>query len=276
MATLGIEVATSSPRALASNAALISGEREAVLIDTALTLPDTAPIIEMVRASGKELTKVLISHAHPDHYFGIDVVRNAFPSVEVLARQPVIDQISEYRAKLIHWQEMYSTDELPSELRLPEPLEGDAVEIEGERIELIDLMRIETLHATAFYLPSERTLVAGDFVYAGAHLYMSDVADPDSWIAELGRVRDNYEIDQVIPGHGTLGGPDQLDDCITWLRDWKQLAQPGVRFTDIAKGMMDRYPDNDLALLLWLTRGPGFGLAGAAEIGVPPEVLGGP
>jgi hypothetical protein len=27
--------------------------------------------------------------------------------------------------------------------------------------------------------------------------------------------------------------------------------------------------------LLWLTRGPGFGLAGAKETGVPPELLGG-
>jgi hypothetical protein len=28
-------------------------------------------------------------------------------------------------------------------------------------------------------------------------------------------------------------------------------------------------------MLLWLTRGPSFGLVGPKELGVPPEVLGG-
>jgi hypothetical protein len=39
--------------------------------------------------------------------------------------------------------------------------------------------------------------------------------------------------------------------------------------------MTRRYPNHGLAILLWLTRGPGFGLAGAKEIGVPPALLGG-
>ena len=33
-------------------------------------------------------------------------------------------------------------------------------------------------------------------------------------------------------------------------------------------------PDRDLPMLLWLTRGPSFGLIGPKELGVPPEVFG--
>jgi glyoxylase-like metal-dependent hydrolase (beta-lactamase superfamily II) len=271
---LTVEVMTSSPRSLASNAVLVTGEDEAVLIDTALTLADNDPIVERLRASGKQLKAVLVSHAHPDHYFGIDVVRDAFPEASVCARRSVIEQISEYRAKVIHWQELYA-GEIPTTLRLPDPLDGDSVRLEGSVIELIDLFMIESLHATAFYLPSEKTLVAGDFVYARAHHYMSDVGDPDAWISELERVRDGFEIERVIPGHGPSGGAELLDESIAYLRDWKDVARVDVRFTDIAKQMMERYPDYDLGLLLWLTRGPGFGLAGAGEIGVPPELLGG-
>jgi hypothetical protein len=36
---------------------------------------------------------------------------------------------------------------------------------------------------------------------------------------------------------------------------------------------MARYPQHALAILLWVTRGPGFGLSGAAEIGMPAGVL---
>lgn len=52
-------------------------------------------------------------------------------------------------------------------------------------------------------------------------------------------------------------------------------ARPRVHFTAIAKEMMRRYPNHGLPLLLWLTCGPGFGTAGAKEIGVPSELLGG-
>jgi glyoxylase-like metal-dependent hydrolase (beta-lactamase superfamily II) len=271
---LGIEVITSSPRGLASNAVILTGEREAVLVDTAFLLPDTQPIIDALMATGKELTTVLVSHAHPDHYFGIDLVREAFPGVEVYARQPVIEQISEFKAKIIHWQELFAGD-VPHTLRVPKPIEGDAVTLEGKRIELIDLYMIESLFATAFYLPDEKTLIAADLVYADAHHYMSDVGDPDAWIGELERVRDGYDIEHVIPGHGAAGGPELIEASIRYLTDWREVAQPGVRGVEIARQMMDRYPDYALGLLLWLTRGPGFGLAGAAELGVPPELLGG-
>ena len=38
---------------------------------------------------------------------------------------------------------------------------------------------------------------------------------------------------------------------------------------------MRRYPDYGLPIFLWLTRGPGFSTAGAKEVGVPAELLGG-
>ena len=52
-----------------------------------------------------------------------------------------------------------------------------------------------------------------------------------------------------------------------------EVARPGVRFVEVAREMMRRYPDHRGAILLWLTRGPGFGLSGARELGVPAELL---
>ena len=64
-----------------------------------------------------------------------------------------------------------------------------------------------------------------------------------------------------------------LDASVQWMRDYKEVAKPGVRFVDIAKAMMARYPKHALAILLWVTRGPGFGLCGAAEAGLPAGLL---
>jgi hypothetical protein len=72
---------------------------------------------------------------------------------------------------------------------------------------------------------------------------------------------------------------DALAWNVTWLyavlRFTLGITKPGVHFTAVAREMMRRYPDYGLPILLWLTRGPGFGTAGAKEVGVPAELLGG-
>lgn len=271
---LNFQIFTGQEFALSNNAVLIFGEHDAVLVDTCLILSDAARLVEMIRATGKTLQAVYITHAHPDHYFGNGVVHEAFPSARFLARQGVIDFMQEYRAKLVHWREMFG-DEMPRTLPMPEPLVGSHTMLEGKEIRFVDLPVSETVHATAYYIPSEKTIVAGDLVYSGMHHYLADTNHPESWIEALNVVRRLGPIDRVFPGHGPIGGIELLDASEAWLRDYIAVAQHGVRFVDIAKEMTRRYPDHGLAILLWLTRGPGFGLAGAKEIGVPPQLLGG-
>ncbi len=271
---LNFHVFTGRDFALANNAVLIAGERDAILIDTCLVLSDAARLVEMIRGSGKTLKAVYITHAHPDHYFGNGVVHEAFPAAGFFARQGVIDFMQEYRAKLVHWREMFG-DEMPQSLPLPEPLVGGSTLLEGKEIQFVDLPVSETVHATAYYVPSERAVVVGDLVFSGMHHYVADTNHPDSWIEALRVVRRLGPIERVFPGHGPAGGPELLDASEAWLRDYRDVARPGVRFVEVAKEMMRRYPKHGLPLLLWLTRGPGFGLAGAKELGVPPELLGG-
>jgi glyoxylase-like metal-dependent hydrolase (beta-lactamase superfamily II) len=272
--SLRFQIFTGQEFALSNNAVLISGQSDAILIDTCLVLSDAARLVEMIRASGKALKAVYITHAHPDHYFANGIVQEAFPGARFFARQGVIDFMQEYRAKIVHWREMFG-EETPRTLPMPEPLVGNHTLLEGEEIRFVDLPVSETVHATAFYIPSQKALVAGDLVYSGSHHYIADTNYPESWIEALHLVRRLGPLDHVFPGHGPRGGSELLDASEAWLRDYMDVAKPGVRFVEIAREMTRRYPDHRLAILLWLTRGPGFGLAGAREIGVPSQLLGG-
>ncbi len=124
----------------------------------------------------------------------------------------------EFRAKIVHWQEMYR-GELPAALPLPEPLVGDSLQLEGHDVTFVDLFMVETVYATAFYLPAQKTFIAGDLVYAQAQHYMSDVNDPDTWMAALQGVRKVGPIEKLFPGHGPVGGvnfsPPAFNGCAT-------------------------------------------------------------
>lgn len=86
-------------------ATLITGERDAMLVDAGFTRADGHRLIADVLDTGKALTKVLISHADPDYYWGAEVLADAFPHAELLATPLVIHHIREkYEGKLKAWE----------------------------------------------------------------------------------------------------------------------------------------------------------------------------
>src|SRR5881398_1585484 len=64
---------------------LISGARDAVLIDGGFTLPDGKALAEAIKASGKKLTTIYISQSDPDYYFSLAPIKAAFPEAKVIA-----------------------------------------------------------------------------------------------------------------------------------------------------------------------------------------------
>src|SRR4029077_7550809 len=54
-----------------TSATLISGERDAVLVDAFLTVEQVHAAVEWIAASSKNPTTIYITHGHGDHFFGI-------------------------------------------------------------------------------------------------------------------------------------------------------------------------------------------------------------
>ena len=64
---------------MVTSVSLITGERDAVLIDVALTIQDAEQIVKWIEATGKSLTTIYITHGHGDHFFGLNPILSAFP-----------------------------------------------------------------------------------------------------------------------------------------------------------------------------------------------------
>lgn len=66
-----------------SNSYLISGASEAVLFDVFLRRDDSVQLVDRIAGLGKHLNAVWISHAHPGHYGGLDVITERFPEARI-------------------------------------------------------------------------------------------------------------------------------------------------------------------------------------------------
>src|SRR5216683_4147970 len=79
----------------ATAVSLISGEHDAVLVDALLTPEEARRAVDWIRATGKNLTTIYITHGHGDHFFGLTTLLAAFPDARAVTTAAVIPDAQE-------------------------------------------------------------------------------------------------------------------------------------------------------------------------------------
>ena len=86
---------------------LIMGEKDCVLVDCQWTRSNAYRVIAEIAESNLNLTAVYATHAHPDHYWGIGYISQAFPQAKLYARPEDIPVINaQFHDKTEHWEEI--------------------------------------------------------------------------------------------------------------------------------------------------------------------------
>ena len=258
---------------IAEISVIILGEKEAVLIDSQWKPSDAKEVAKMIADSGRELTHILITHGHPDHYWGLGTILETFPKAKVLARDGIRSEIAnQFAAKWIHWQPLMG-DDIPLSPVVPDVLEGDKLMLEGEEIRIIDLPPHEVENSVVYYVPSEQALITGDLIFSKMHAYFADLNNPSGWIEALQLMKTIGPVKTIYPGHGPVGDASLIDEAIHYMEVYQSYAKPGVPLPEIVAGMTQDFPDYDGEIILWWTRGPSFGIFGPRSQGVPERLL---
>ena len=120
---------------------LIYGERDAVLVDTFLSIEHSKQLVDWLVESGKNLTAIYVTHAHGDHFFGLKLLLDRFPNARAFATSSSIAGMrSQIEPDFIRsfWEPRFP-GQVPSQLVAPEILEGDTLSLEGEELRIIHL-----------------------------------------------------------------------------------------------------------------------------------------
>src|SRR6202008_3835985 len=108
---------------------LISGERDAVLVDTPITVEQARALANWVAARGKNLTTIYATHGHGDHFFGASTVLERFPHARFVARPDVIKvmrQQASPESLATFWNPRFP-DQISSHLAIAEELTGNVI-----------------------------------------------------------------------------------------------------------------------------------------------------
>ncbi len=265
MSDLRLDVYTSPLRDLPNGgqfspttSTLVYGPTEAALVDTQYMADDVDEVIRRIDATGTTLTAIYVTHAHADHYFGLQRLLERFPQASAVAAPVVAAEIAAGNDTIrADWAAMFSGAALDN-TAIPEPLDGDTITVDGEELRAIVVGQADIPNNTVLHIPSIAAVVAGDVVYNGINPFLA-VSDPDgwhSWLESLAKVAELHPR-IVVAGHKR---PELPDDDIAasvgatsaYLRDFLTEVEAASGSRDLVARMQRRYPDhgNPSALIL--------------------------
>src|SRR5215216_1264492 len=68
------------------NSTMVIGEKDILLIDPQFSLSEAHKLAAEILESRKHLATIYTTHAHPDHLFGLAVLKQAFPDAKIVAK----------------------------------------------------------------------------------------------------------------------------------------------------------------------------------------------
>jgi glyoxylase-like metal-dependent hydrolase (beta-lactamase superfamily II) len=265
---LSTQVIVGSQPGFLVTSTLVTGDKEAVLIDGAFTLADAHRVVAAVLDSGKKLTTVYVTHWHPDHYFGLVVVKQAFPKASFVALPETVAEIKKsWKGKVKQWGPMYG-DNLTAAPLIPAPLKDKKLTLEGQTLEIHGLVQGDSPQNSYVWIPSAKTVVAGDIVYQGVHPWTAETnaAARQAWLKSLDELA-ALGATTIVAGHKDPKLKDDasgIDATRHYLTTFDQ-ALAGSKTADELEGKLKaKYPGLALEIIAHFGAAAQFPAAAAA------------
>jgi len=216
-----------------SNAGLVTGAGQSLLVDTLFDLPMTREMLTGLEPITAEhpIRTVVNTHANGDHWFGNELVADA----EIIASAATGEEMAANGPQLIlglmehggavgrfanHIFEPFTFTGIT-----PTPatrtFSGElSVDVGGTEVRIIQLGPAHTAGDSVVFVPSERVLYAGDLLFIGG-TPISWAGPITNWINACDRML-SLDPQFVVPGHGPVVGTEgihQVRDYLSWVHE---------------------------------------------------------
>ncbi|MBP1133243.1 glyoxylase-like metal-dependent hydrolase (beta-lactamase superfamily II) [Serratia sp. PL17] len=227
---------------------IISGKHEVALIDAQFQRNDAEELVKKIKATGKKLTTVYISHSDPDFYFGLDVIKAAFPQAKIIASPGTIKEINATKdGKVAYWGPILK-DNAPKAVVVPQALQGDSFTVDGQKVEVKGLTG-PTPERTYVWIPALKAVVGGVPVAGdNIHPWVADNQTVESrahWQQTLEGIK-ALKPNVVVPGH-FLPGADQTLKSVTFTQNYLTTLEAELPKTknsaELIAAMKKHYPN---------------------------------
>ncbi|NND74339.1 MAG: MBL fold metallo-hydrolase [Ilumatobacter sp.] len=215
-----------------SNAGLVCGDGQSLLIDTLFDLRLTAAMLDRMAplTAAAPIATLVNTHANGDHCYGNREVRDRWATVDIVASRATAEEMPEVPPSMLaalnaapgDVGDLFRTffgdfafDGI--ELELPSiTFDGHfAVDVGGRSVELIEVGPAHTAGDTIAVVPDARTVYTGDILFIGGApiVWAGPLAN---WVAACDLMLE-MDVDTVVPGHGPVTDKAGIRDVREYL-----------------------------------------------------------
>src|SRR6267142_679682 len=253
-----IKVFTSPDDQFWTNSVIIEGKHEVMLVDAQLTKTNAEKVLLQIKETKKPLSIIYVTHAHADHFLGLEVFKEAYPRVRIIATSAVVDRINEvYQEKIDKWKKILGSGATSHAVAISK-FDGNFIKFESSTIEVLKNIQGDTDENTMLWIPGQRILITGDVLFNGMHVY---TAETDSkargkWLNSIEKIRE-LKPSVVIPGHSKVAAPLDASTAVDFTENYLLVFEEELKKAkdpdSLINAMKERFPS--AGLLLAIERG---------------------
>ena len=244
------------------NAYIFSDDKSVILVDCLRNSQEAAKLAAKIKEMGKPLTHLFITHGHPDHYTGMNVIKAEFPDVMIVVNTP---EIKEDIINFSTWMESVGWLEKEPALKPRSDANPDGFDYYGNisvlkrgRLVLAEGAVIEPFsnykpteceHLTTLYSKDLNAFFSNDFVYNGVHPWLAiDKQNIENWKEQLEEF--THVLDKTVtvyPGHGKPADITVFEKQLKYITDFEATVATAESREEAMQKMQELYPDHTQA-----------------------------
>ncbi|MBV7263363.1 MBL fold metallo-hydrolase [Photobacterium sp. WH24] len=250
-----VHMVTSSEKTFFTNAFIVETENSVILIDSMMTISEAEFVKQSIISIGKELSAVIITHPHPDHYNGLSTIIGEDHHISIYGTEKSSEVIiNSFDDKEKKWRP-YFGDEWPK-VKIPPNrfIQGSEVlYFDNIRFSFEEIGKGESNSDLLIKVGNHDSIIfVGDLVFNNMHSFMND-GHSSLWISKLQKIKEKVHKSCIIfTGHGE---PDQayflIEKQISYIKlyqnEIQSISQGRSQLTDDEKSIFveiisRRYP----------------------------------
>jgi len=228
------------------NSTIIAGEKELLLIDAQFSLSSAHRLTAQLLEMNKPLTTIYITHPHPDHLFGLAVLKQAFPNAHVYALPQTAGAVANaWPNRQKFWFPTYGNNIPGPEPIIPEALTTPVLNFEGHQFPITGPVGGSDGPGNSFvWIPELKAVITGDIVFDHAYFGVTKDKNREEWLKSIDQVL-ALKPAIIVPGHE---GPKATRNTksIEWMKkyiaDWEANVKKSKDPADMKKRVLKQYP----------------------------------
>jgi glyoxylase-like metal-dependent hydrolase (beta-lactamase superfamily II) len=230
------------------NTQMIEGPTAVVIFDGQLLLPYADEVASYARTLGKPVDRIILSHAHTDHWAGLQALTGRFPDARVFALDGVAGQLrAKGSARLDSFRPVHG-DRIATKVIIPSGTITEGLQrIDGITYEFKRFVDAESDLQLVALLPEQKVLMAFDLVFSPNEHAFTVVDHFDHWMIVLESLKALEGYDTITIGHDTPVQRSAIDSTIAYVKRAKEIHAASADAKTYSESLKAAFPDRRLA-----------------------------